>query len=373
MNTNNKSTNNKLSEEDLEYIQDILEDPRNLLGEDDENIIWEVLKRNYELIQYVDYPTEAMQLYAVRKDGNCIRDFENPSMDVKIAAIKNNGYALNWIENPEPELLFLAVKTNIDVFKTIEYPSEELQLFAVSKQGMQLEYIKNPSDKVIIAALKQNGNALQFVQNPRDEIIYRAVGREPLAIQYVSNPSRELKEFAISKNPEVISVIKNLDEDLIKTAIDLKPEVIRFIDNPSEEIQLKALERNFNLAKRFIKNPTEKVKKMIEENENGSKIEVEFGDKQPKVIGDPTFLGKLRRFSSNILVVDDKHPWIDVSKIDLEEFGGHNKFSRTILESFGSDEIYNIDNFHHRTKPSLSTIKDKKLVGKGQRVLILGK
>lgn len=370
MNTN---TNKQLSEEDLEYIEDILEDPRNLLGEDDEDIIWEVLKRNYKLIQYVDFPTEAMQLYAVRKDGNCIRDFADPSMDVKIAAIKNNGYALNWIENPEPELLFLAVKMNIDVFKTIEYPSEELQLFAVSRQGMQLEHIKNPSDKVIISALEQNGNALQFVNNPDDEIIYRAVGREPLAIQYVSNPSRELKEFAISKNPEAITVIKNLNEDLIKMAIDLKPEVIRFVDSPSEEIQIKALERNYNLAKRFITNPTEKVKEIIKNHDDNKSYEVKFDNGNPVVIGDPTFLGKLRRFSSNILIVDDKHPWNEIVKVDLEEFGGHNKFSRTILESYGVDEIHKIDNFEHKTKPSLSTIREKKLISKGQRVLILGK
>jgi len=46
---------------------------------------------NGELIQFIDNPSEEVQLAAVKKDPYLIRYIDNPSEKVQLAAVKENG------------------------------------------------------------------------------------------------------------------------------------------------------------------------------------------------------------------------------------------------------------------------------------------
>jgi hypothetical protein len=52
---------------------------------------------------------------------------KNPSEAVQLAAVKQNGDSIGWIDNP----------------------SEAVQLAAIQKDRMAIEYIDNPTDKAI--------------------------------------------------------------------------------------------------------------------------------------------------------------------------------------------------------------------------------
>jgi DNA-dependent RNA polymerase auxiliary subunit epsilon len=55
---------------------------------------------NGELIQFIENPSEEVQLAAVKENGYSIQFIENPSEKVQLAAVKENPYSIHYIENP---------------------------------------------------------------------------------------------------------------------------------------------------------------------------------------------------------------------------------------------------------------------------------
>ena len=91
---------------------------------------------NGELIQFIDNPSEEVQLAAVKKFGNSIRYIKNPSQTVQLAAVEKWSTSIQYIENP----------------------SEKVQLAAVKQYPFSIEYIQNPSEKVIQLARSKGVN-----------------------------------------------------------------------------------------------------------------------------------------------------------------------------------------------------------------------
>ena len=122
---------------------------------------------------------------AVREDGCAVQFIDNPTEEVQLAAVRENEYALRYINNP----------------------TEEVQLEAVKQNGYIIEYIDNPSGEVQLAAVRENGCALRYINNPTDyikhitdvlETSYRLIyvlheeGKEPLfSIGCQKNISKE--------------------------------------------------------------------------------------------------------------------------------------------------------------------------------------
>jgi len=52
------------------------------------------------LIQFMDNPSEELQLAVVKKNGWLIRFIENPSETVQLVAVEKNPYLIQYIQNP---------------------------------------------------------------------------------------------------------------------------------------------------------------------------------------------------------------------------------------------------------------------------------
>jgi len=165
-----------------------------------------------------------IQLLVVHKDGRLIKYMNNPTTAVQLAAVKQNGYAIEYI-----------IKNGIE-------PSEAVQLAAVQRNGNVIEYISNPSEAVQLAAVQQDGTAIYYIKNPSEAVQLAAVQQNGIAIYYIKNPSEAVQLAAVKQNWNAIE----------------------YISNPSEVVQLAAVQQD-GTAIEYISNPTPKVKKLAAE------------------------------------------------------------------------------------------------------------
>jgi DNA-dependent RNA polymerase auxiliary subunit epsilon len=70
---------------------------------------------NGELIQFIDNPSEEVQLAAVKENGYSIKFIDNPSEEVQLAAVKENGYSIKFIDNPSGKVKQLARSKGYDI------------------------------------------------------------------------------------------------------------------------------------------------------------------------------------------------------------------------------------------------------------------
>ena len=63
--------------------------------------------------------------------------------------VYNNGELIQFIDNPSEEVQLAAVKENSYSILYIQNPSERVQLIVVKEIPYLIRYMKNPTDKVI--------------------------------------------------------------------------------------------------------------------------------------------------------------------------------------------------------------------------------
>ena len=85
------------------------------------------------------------QVYNV---GDLIQFIDNPSEEVQLAAVKENGLSIKYIQNPSERVQLAAVKEIPYSIQHIKNPSERVQLAAVEENPYSIHYIKNPSERV---------------------------------------------------------------------------------------------------------------------------------------------------------------------------------------------------------------------------------
>ena len=135
-------------------------------------------------------------LGAVEYDPWALEYIENPSEEIQIQALKKNSNVFKLIDNPSEEVQKVAVQLNAYNIGNIENPSEEIQKLAVSNRGYAIRYIKNPSEEVKLRAVSQNGEAIRFIENPSEEIQLQAVRNSHYSLKFIDNPSEKVKEVA---------------------------------------------------------------------------------------------------------------------------------------------------------------------------------
>ena len=85
-----------------------------LISNDEKKLV-ELVKSNTYIIQYIEYPTEDMQLASVHKFGYNIQYIKNPTEKVKLAAVKQNGSSIKFIKNPSKVPYFFKF-SNLQIF-----------------------------------------------------------------------------------------------------------------------------------------------------------------------------------------------------------------------------------------------------------------
>ena len=80
--------------------------------------------------------------------GDLIQFIDNPSEEVQLTAVKEISYSLRFIQNPSEKVQLAVVEKNPYLIQFIENPTEKVQLAAVENSGYSIYYIKNPTEKV---------------------------------------------------------------------------------------------------------------------------------------------------------------------------------------------------------------------------------
>jgi hypothetical protein len=89
---------------------------------------------NAGLIQFMDNPSEEVQLAAVKDDPWAIKHIQNPSERVGLVAVEKIPYSIKYIQNPSQEVQLAAVKKNPYTFYHIKHPTEAVKQFLRSKR-----------------------------------------------------------------------------------------------------------------------------------------------------------------------------------------------------------------------------------------------
>jgi hypothetical protein len=129
------------------------------------------VKKNADLIRYIENPSEEQQLQAVNKNGKAIQHIKNPSKKVRLSAIRNDYNAILYINDRTEEEQLEAVKQNGLMLIYIKNPSEQVQLTAIKQNYKAIEDIKNPSEQVQLAAVKQNKDAIKLIKRPKNSVL----------------------------------------------------------------------------------------------------------------------------------------------------------------------------------------------------------
>jgi hypothetical protein len=139
-----------------------------------DEIIKNIIANNSNYIEFVDNPSEPVQLAAVSNIPSTIRHIENPSEKVQLAAVKKHGHVIDYI-----------IKKGI-------IPSEKVQLAAVSENGPSIKYIVRkgitPSEPVQLAAIKEGATYIEYIDEPTENVQLAAVTKNPKVFKYIKNP-----------------------------------------------------------------------------------------------------------------------------------------------------------------------------------------
>ena len=66
---------------------------------------FELVKKDGFLIEFIQNPSEEVQLEAVKENGGAIQLIQNPSEEVQLEAVKENRGVIRYIKNPHPSVL----------------------------------------------------------------------------------------------------------------------------------------------------------------------------------------------------------------------------------------------------------------------------
>ena len=140
----------------------------------------------------INFYPDKYQIDALKGWADNIKYINNPSEAVQLAAVKEKGYdtcyALEHIKNPSEAVQLAAVKEYGDAIKFIKNPSEAVQLAAVKEDSRAFQYINNPSKAVQLADYKQH----RYAKNHLGQKLYRNPSK------FYKNPSESVQSAYMS-------------------------------------------------------------------------------------------------------------------------------------------------------------------------------
>ena len=97
----------------------------------------------------------------------CIRDryISVKTHRVIEEAVRTKGWAIQFVDNPSEDLQMIAVSRDYDAIKYIKDPSENVQLEAIKTYYAAIKFINKPTVKAKIEAVKINGEAINYINN----------------------------------------------------------------------------------------------------------------------------------------------------------------------------------------------------------------
>lgn len=202
---------------------------------------------------FLENPTAQIQLEAVRRNIQAIRDIEHPTEEVQKYVIEKDPQMALFINDPTVEVQRILISIDPNYIRNIQNPDEDMAREVVKKNGFLLTSIANPSDEVIRLAVEQNGYVIREVPRERqtDALQLAAVKSNPKVIAILPSPSERVQKQAIEYNPHVIGLMDAPSEELQLYAVDLDPGVINEIKEPTYNAVHRAVSKNGLLVRNF--------------------------------------------------------------------------------------------------------------------------
>lgn len=294
-----------------------------------ERVMGIAVTENPAAIRHIKNPTEGIRIYACNADGNLIRYLSPEQMTIKIqaSAVTSAPDSIKYIPMPSETIKESAMKAEerqMDVVSNnpadiskIPHPTEKVQIIAVEARPDFIKDIKSPTESVQLKVVAQDASLFKDIAKPTENVTRLAVSKEPQNFLKVSHPTEQVKQIAVQKDPDLIRYIKNPSKEVKNIAIDNNPMTIRHIENPTQEDKLRAVsqnpksllhvpDRNSNQevqmqavtkdggSVRFISTPSFEVAKRATETSPESVNQIRDDDIQRKVVADnPKLLEKI--------------------------------------------------------------------------------
>ena len=146
---------------------------------------YDIIKRCANLIQYIDNPSDRIQIEACRYDGSLLKYIKNPCIEAKVLASRNV-YNLKFIENPTDEMYAMAFydmqhntingkKVNTRLFALLRLlniiPKEIYKERVIEKEA--IKHITKKIEKDIVPIIVEQNEKVEKAYESQDELKIR--------------------------------------------------------------------------------------------------------------------------------------------------------------------------------------------------------
>ncbi len=140
----------------------------------------------------------------------------------------------------------------------------EQQISYVQKSMTNIFNIKKPSEEVMAAAAIKYPQLIICMEFP-ERIQFLIMKIDGTKIRYIDSPSEAVQMRAIMCTKNAFLFIQYPSKNMIMYAISLYPDLLEFVEEQDKSLQLAALMSGGLTIYRYIKNPSELVKKKYDQ------------------------------------------------------------------------------------------------------------
>jgi hypothetical protein len=110
---------------------------------------------------------KSKDLLNVKKNGELLKYIEEQTLEICLEAVKQDGMSLIYVKKQTPEICLAAVKQYAYALEFVKIQTPEICLAAVRQNGMTIRYVKEQTEEICLAAVKQSGWALEHIKDPK--------------------------------------------------------------------------------------------------------------------------------------------------------------------------------------------------------------
>ena len=107
----------------------------------------------------------------MKNSGTAVRFVQKPTEALCLEAVRQWGWSLQYIKNQTPEICLEAVRQNGLALEYVNEQTPEVCLEAVKQKGSALKYVKNQTPEICLEAVKSNGRALEYAEEQTEELM----------------------------------------------------------------------------------------------------------------------------------------------------------------------------------------------------------
>ena len=132
--------------------------------------------------------TQRVQMYIVKKEPTYLCLFEKPSEAAIREAIDIDPYTIEYIDNPTEEMQMKAINGNVWALEKIKGLKSSMTLRAIDIEPQAIVMIPDPDEKLQIEVVKKESSAIRWLENPCFEAQMISVQSAPTNIHLITDP-----------------------------------------------------------------------------------------------------------------------------------------------------------------------------------------